>query len=224
MVGAFENPMSVLSHKPNFIYISGCDGTGKSTQVQLLLAQMRANGAKVRPLWLRYPFFICTPLLVYARLQHYSWVEVNGSYKQGYWDFHNSWLMRRIFPWLLLFDTFLASLIKVTLPLKLGWTIVCERYILDILVDLAVATQELDLWDHLPGKLFLRLIPKNSRIFILDLDSETIKQRREDLQFDRYLERRLHAFRNFSAYLGIVQISNSKSQVELHRSILYDCI
>ena len=92
-----------------FIYITGCDGTGKSTQARLLLAQLKASGIKARHLWLRYPFFLSLPLLAYARLRGYSWREKTGDMEYSYWDFHRSWLMRTIFPWALLLDAALAT-------------------------------------------------------------------------------------------------------------------
>lgn len=191
-----------------FIYITGCDGTGKTTQARLLLKQLKAKGVKVRHLWLRYPFFLSIPLLFYARLRGYSWREVQGGVRQSYWDFQSSWVMCRVFPWVLLVDAALAALWKVFMPMWRGEIIVCERFVLDMLVDLNIACGNNDLHRNLPGSLFLGLIPKSARVIILDLTAETARERRTDLLWDRRLEDRFLAYRILSKDLHLSIISS----------------
>src|SRR5690606_9788348 len=112
-----------------FIYITGCDGTGKTTQANLLLKHLEAAGGRPRHLWLRFPFFLTLPLLVYARLRGFSWYEEHDGVRQGYWNFRRSWVLRTLFPWVLLVDATLAAVVKVHLPLWMGRTIVCERFV-----------------------------------------------------------------------------------------------
>lgn len=201
--------MSAPTRPPRFIYITGCDGTGKSTQARLLTEQLRLLGVKARPLWLRFPFFFSLPLLAYARLRGLSWYEeAGGAVRHGYWDFRRSWLMKTVFPWLLLLDAALAALWKVYLPLWAGRTLVCERFVLDMLVDLALAVGDDRFYARLPGKLFPRLLPAKARTLALDLDPPAIRARRPDLASDRLLPQRLAAFRALAAGCGLPLISS----------------
>ena len=195
----------------SFIYITGCDGTGKTTQAQLLLVQLLAQGVKARVLWLRFPFFISIPLLAYARLKGYSWIEVVDGVRHGYWDFRSSWLMKNIFPWFLLVDATLASLIKIYFPMKFGSTIICERFVLDMLVDLAVATQDMGVFNSYPGMLFIRLLPTGSRRIALELDGKMIQERRADLKSDRKLTLRIQAYQRLCEEYSIPMISSQAS-------------
>ena len=204
-----------------FIYITGCDGTGKSTQAQLLVEQLRRQGTKTRHVWLRFPFFFSAPLLAYARLRGYSWRETTNGVCLGYWDFRRSWVLRRVFPWLLLLDAALAGFWQIYLPLWLGYTIVCERYALDMLVDLSVACGDQSLHRRLPGKGFLLLLPPRRRMVILDLDASTIKSRRQDLEWDRILEQRLAQYRLLSADLSIPLLSN-RQEISLVRQQIWE--
>ena len=205
---------------PRFIYITGADGTGKSTQAQLLIHHLEGLGIRCHHLWLRFPFFFSFPLLAYARWRGYSWHEVNEEVDHGYWSFSHSLVMRKLFPWVLLFDASLAALGKIYLPLFFGATIVCERFVLDMLVDLSVALQDPYLSFHLPGRLFLRLMPDNAKIIILDLDKSTLCDRRHDLVFDHTLASRLETYHLLAIRLGLPIIDCHLAKSLVLRKIL----
>jgi Cdc6-like AAA superfamily ATPase len=101
--------MTVQGNLPRCIYIAGCDGTGKTTQSDMLIRYLRAEGEKVVHRWLRNPFFLSLPFLVYARIRKYSWYETVDGNRYGYWDFRRSRILRTVFPWFLLVDGFLAA-------------------------------------------------------------------------------------------------------------------
>jgi hypothetical protein len=96
-------------------------------------------------------------------------------------------MMSRLFPWTMLADAFLLSLLRVRLPMMLGYVVVCERYVLDMLIDLALALDDPSLWQRYPGRLFFTLLPPRARVVVLDLDPATIYQRRPELRQDRSL-------------------------------------
>ena len=203
----------------NFIYLSGCDGTGKSTQVELLLKWLAARHMRPYHLWLRYPYLLSLLLLAYARRRGYSWSEQTGQVRHGYWDFRPSWLLRACLPWSLLLDALLISLFKVYVPLWLGRTIVCERFVWDALVDLAVAMNDCNLYRRLPGRLYHYLIPPQAMVIILDLDAATIRERRADLRLDKRLETRLDMFRCLARERSLPVLSSRLPIRELSQRI-----
>lgn len=219
MVASYPESVGHAVNGSRFIYITGCDGTGKTTQAELLLSYLEAMGRQPQHLWLRFPFFLTLPLLAYARWRGYSWYEETDGVRHGYWDFRNSWLLRKLLPWLLLADASLAALVKVDLPLMRGRTLVCERFVLDMLVDLAVAFNDPDFHLRMPGRLFLRLLPGRAMIIILDVDVETIRQRRADLRVDRRLSARLGAFRCLARDRSLPVLSSTIPAAELNRHI-----
>lgn len=182
-----------------FLYIAGADGTGKTTLANEVVKQLRAQGIPCKQLWLRFPLFWSLPLLAYARLRHFSRAEVVNGTRYGYWDFGPSWVMSTVFPWLALFDAFILSRVQIGLPLLLGQTLVCERFVLDLVIDLAVGLDDPEFWQQAPGKYFLSLIPGQTHVVILDLDLETIVKRRPSLADDRSLARKREFYLKLAA-------------------------
>ncbi len=206
--------------RAHFYYIAGADGTGKSTQSELLAEYLEKKGIRIRRVWLRFPFFLSLPLLAYARIRGYSWHEVNNEVDHGYWDFSHSWVMKNIFPWALFIDASLSALFKIYLPLVFGETIICERFVLDMLVDLAIAVNDTTFSECILGRLFLGLLPSKARIVILDLDRETICRRRHNLIFDHLLDSRLNVFRLLANRLKLPVINSYFQISEVFQNII----
>ncbi len=191
------------------VYITGCDGAGKSTQTTLLGQRLAQQGRRARRLWLRFPFRLSLLLLAYARLRGLSWSETHGSVRHGYWNFQAAPLLRRLFPAVLWLDAASASLRAIYWPLLRGETIICERFALDMLVDLIVATNDESLLRRWPGRWFTRLIPRDTLIIVLDADPETLRARRSDLATDHRLAARRQAFQLLAATYNLPLISSA---------------
>lgn len=138
----------------------------------------------------------------------------------GYWDFRRSWLLRTVLPWTLLLDAALASVINVYIPLMRGQTVVCERFVLDMIVDLAVACDDCRLHNRPPGRYYPRLLPRGTTLVILALDAKTIRERRPDLCSDRRLQARLDMFESLSADLSLPVLASKMHPDELNERIL----
>lgn len=219
MVEAHPKPVTRGAIKPRFIYISGCDGTGKTTQVRLLLEQLRLQGIIAKQVWLRFPFLFSLPLLAYARWRGLSRYERNSYVRIGYWNFQSSRMLRWLLPWTILLDATISGLIKIYLPLWRGETVICERFVLDMLVDMSVAFDYPNMQRYLPGRLFLGLLPPGAKVVILELDPTTIRQRREAMIYDQGLEPRLKAFHSISKDLGLPVFSSRYPVHELNLQI-----
>ena len=206
--------------KSRFVYITGCDGTGKTTQARLMLDALQRAGLQPKHLWLRFPFFFSLPFLLYARFRGYSWYEESHGVRQGYWDFRRSWLLCNLFPWVLLLDATLAAIPRVYLPLLWGKTIVCERFVLDMIVDLAIALDDPGFCRRRPATLFRALLPPGAGVTILDLDATTIRARRADLQVDNRLDARLETFRSLVESAGLRVVSSALAVEDVHQHIL----
>lgn len=201
--------MSGKGLPPRFIYLCGCDGSGKSTHARTVLAWLDSQQCDARLAWIRFPFLTSAPLLAYARWRGYSWYQRLNGIVQGHWDFADSTVMRKLFPWTMLIDAWLAALLKIYLPLRRGQSVVCERFVIDMIVDQSVAFQTRGLHRKLPWRLYFRLIPEQGHGFILDTGSDTILARRPALIGDKNIENKLQIFRQIAQDQGIPLIDNT---------------
>lgn len=182
-------------------YITGVDGIGKTTQVDLLTKRLTTK--RVHRVWIRFPALVSLPLLVYARLRGFTRYETTDGVRVGAWEFHRSPLLRLAFPLAQYLDTFLLSVPLVWLPQMLGRTLLFDRYALDVLVDTMVAIGDPNLHRTLVGRAMLRLIPAGTKLAVLHAPSEEVRLRRPDLLLDPLLARRSEAYKTLADDNGI---------------------
>ena len=199
-----------MKHKPIFICITGIDGVGKTTHVNLLLEHLREKGIKCQYKWLRFHHYLSLPLLVFCRVAGYTRVStLGGTQKCSYHEFYRSKIISMIYPWILLMDTFLSTTVKVYIPMLFGNTVVCDRFVYDTLIDLSVATKEPEIHKKLVGKLFLILIPNNAKFVMLILDKQTILSRRPELKDDVTFDERFSLYEQFADRFSIDTVDNA---------------
>lgn len=210
-----------MIQKPMFICITGIDGVGKTTHVNLILEHLRKKGIKCQYKWLRFHHLFSLPLLAFCRVAGYTRVSTLGeSQKCSYHEFYKSRLISTIYPWVLFFDTLLFTTIKVYIPMFFGTSIVCDRFVYDTLIDMAVATKNHEIYKKPVGKLFLRLIPKNALFVMLDLDKSTILSRRPELRDDITFDERYALYRVLSSRFKIKVEINYGNVNRVNSSIL----
>lgn len=206
---------------PILICITGIDGVGKTTQAKLILEHLQNSGLKCRYEWFRFHHLISLPLLAICRIAGYTRTSNLAGKNCSYHEFHKSMIVSLIYPWLLLIDTSLFAVVKIFIPMRLGSNIVCDRYIYDTLIDLCVAIKDFQIYKKRVGKLFLNLIPKNSRFIILCLDKQEIIARRPELIEDATFDERHGLYRLFIDEFQIDVVFNDKSINEVNESIIH---
>ena len=198
-----------MSKRPMFICITGIDGAGKTTHVKLILKYLRNKGIRCEYKWLRFHHFVSLPLLAFCKIAGYTHVStLGGIQKCSFHEFYRSRLISTMYPWVLLIDTVLFTTAKVYIPMLTGTSIVCDRFVYDTLIDVAVATNDHEIYKKPVGKLYLKLIPNNARFVMLSLDKSVILSRRNELKDDATFDERYRLYQNFADELGIKVFNN----------------
>jgi len=205
------------------ICILGPDGSGKTTLAAGLARRFEENDVRVRLIWFRFQHFFVLPILALCRVMGLTeYVHADG-YRFGVWRFYRSRLLRKATPIAMLADAWLFSMIRVRLRLMLGETLVCDRYVYDTLVDLMLGTREPEMDRSLVGRCFLRLVPRNAEVFVVDAPAETIIQRRPVMALDLTLEERRWSYQALADRHGLTVIDNSGSR-QASLSQLLHCV
>jgi thymidylate kinase len=178
-------------NKLELIYFTGLDGSGKTTYVEMLANEMRKQGLTVKVVWLRMSHYLSKPLLLFCRIVGLTEYENIDGIRIGYHHFYRSKIVSWLYIGLRSIDTTIDALTRVYLPGRLfGKTVICDRYVLDSMIDLMVDTH-INLEKTIICKWFWKLIPQKSYIFFVERNDEHIKNCRPEMKrTDFFLQRK----------------------------------
>lgn len=156
------------------IYFFGPDGTGKTTQANLITKRLRATGFRVWRASVKQHHTLAYLLLTILSRKNKNTISYCG---------FNDAVTRRIRrPWKILeiISLFPTVFYRVILPLLLNYVVICDRYVLDTLVTLSYFLKDPTLLSGVYVKLMIKLIPRNALLFYLDAETDVILQRKRD--------------------------------------------
>jgi len=127
-----------------------------------------------------------------------------------------------LWPWIRLIDVMLAFFLLVRSCLVVGYTVVCDRFVVDTIVDLMVDTKDNNLCSRVVGRLILSFATASSSIFFLDASPAELLKRKTDVPSEAYFsQRRMLYTKAVSAAGGkVFLVDTAKPFVESHSGIL----
>lgn len=193
------------------IAVSGIDGCGKTTVIEELKARLIEQNKPVHYVWMRYNHYLTKPLLAFCRLVGLTWYEPDDP-RVGYHEFYRSGIVSWLFIFLTFLDTFGASFFCVYIPaFVFGKTVICDRWIPDIIVDLGVDTRQPVRPSVFWVKMFLALVPRKARCFALVRESSEVEKARSEHQIDKNYPLRRDLFSRLGTFSLIKEIDNNSS-------------
>jgi dTMP kinase len=208
-----------MSNKPNFICFIGLDGSGKTTLAKISTSVANKRGVQVKYVWSRYeprilwPFVIILRLLLFKGKKMYT----NPARKSS---LMKNQLLSRIYPKLLLIDYSIQIFFRVKLPLIFKQMIICDRYIYDTLIDLAVDFNYSIDWVIKILDILLQKLPRPDVVFLVDVPEKVAISRKRDTPSIEYLTKRRILYLSLAKKLkfkvldGLRDINDLKAEVE----------
>lgn len=198
-----------------YIVISGIDGSGKTTIIAEIQKYFLKRGVPTFYVWMRFNHYLCKAMHALARILRLSIRK--PSYRGTAWfhEFYRSELFCSIYIIMTYLDTLIGCfklrliLIGNKNPVKY---VICDRWIPDVLVDLGVKTHDAFFLETAWYKRFMRLIPSNSKLFLISRNiGEVLNCRQEnredpDFSFRTHLYERLQQKKEMSLIVNIYSI------------------
>jgi hypothetical protein len=193
-----------------FIVISGIDGCGKTTVINQLRDRLEREGLTTRYEWLRYNHRLVRPVHGLSRL-----VGLSRRYRiedRCVWrhEFHRSRLFSSFYIMLTWLDVWLGRLILAAkLLFKKADVVVCDRWVPDILVDLAVDTRRRCLLRGRWYSRFAQILPPGTRQYLVMRNSDRIVSSRPEVTADMSRSFRHRLYTRLGRNANTVVVSNN---------------
>lgn len=177
-----------MTSERQYIIISGIDGAGKTSIIEKLMSHYEAEGLTPFYIWMRYNHIIVKPVHALCRLVGLSRRIKTKQGKRWHHEFYRSQLFCSLYFCLVWLDTWLGKW-------KMAWLlrrqpadiVICDRWVGDILIDLATDSLRTNLLDSTWYYRFMRILPKNTIQYLIVRNTEDVLkcriQNREDPQF-----------------------------------------
>jgi thymidylate kinase len=213
------------------IYLTGIDGSGKSSIMQLLETEVFA-GNEVRTIWARYqPKFV--KFLIFPFKRKFISDNTNGhpinTKEYSEWFIFKekitSWKIVSKMLFLIQALDYLSQLIRVRRIIRKNKEkiIIIDRFTLDFIVDQSINYGDIE--NHFITKHFLKILNGLDYIFLIDTNEEVAFNRKDDIPSIEYLTKRRKQYKFYLGKLpnGII-IDNNNNITEALNKIKSYCV
>lgn len=186
--------MDKSNQRPLCIVISGIDGSGKTTVINSLQSHFKNKGFRTVYIWLRFNHYLTKVMHALARLAGISIMVHNEMGDTWQHRFYRSPMFCSVYILTTYIDA-LISRLKYNRAAKHSDIVICDRWVTDILVDLATKTHRTDFLGSKWVSRFLNILPNNSYLFVVYRHTQNVVECRVENRVDPDFEFRLNIYK-----------------------------
>lgn len=209
---------------PRMIAMCGLDGSGKSTQTALLAERLSAAGVPAEAVWNRWEPRLSAPLIRLAKRRLRASSRAAESDYAAFRDAKRQTMRagaKRALWQILVWSEYACEVRgRLLRPLRRGSAVICDRYVHDTLIDIAINfSVPPERLSELMGHPLLALFPKPSLAVIVDVDPETGAARKSDGTPAAYLADRREYYRELARLLRAPLVDGGRPPREVLEEI-----
>lgn len=204
------------------IALCGIDGTGKSTQAELLGARLEAQGRRTKLLWCRWDPFLARPAV--RLLDRLSRRGTGGAERSSHVAPDNrralksrllsSRLIRSLWTTLMVVDYGLQIAPRLLIARHSADVVIVDRYRHDVLIDLSAGGELMN-----TPRLLRWMLPEPDRLVILDVEEDVAFARKPDSLDIKYLSDRRRLYLRLAEVTGASVIDTNASSEDVGEAV-----
>jgi dTMP kinase len=217
-----------MAQRALLICFTGVDGSGKTTQAELLMKWLMAMGVKSMYVWSGGEILTIRGILLsMGRRTLGTTAREIARDKMAYDDyqsrkskFKENLLVRMLWSVLTYVEHIIQIALGIRWKMQNGCTVVCDRYLWDSIVDLAVLNHKEKEW-LLSGlnKFVWRFVPPPTITFFIDIPPEEAIKRKTDIPSYDYVSKRVELYRYLSKSAPFVTINGCEDIMTIQDQI-----
>jgi thymidylate kinase len=208
---------------------TGIDGSGKTTQAKLLVDWLASKGVKSIYAWSRGEVRAIRGLLLFLGRRALGTSERDisrdgKSYRE--YQSRKSKLMERS-PVRTLWSamTYAEHLIQINRDirrkLRAGYVVVCDRYLWDSTIDMAVLNNKAPEWlSNRLNRFMWKLVPRPAITFFVDIPAEEALKRKGDIPSHEYVRKRAECYRYLAKCHALTAIDGCRDVATIQNEII----
>lgn len=205
------------------ICFTGVDGGGKTTLAKSLQASLSKRGLKSIYVYSRMKAILSKPVGVLGRiflLRGRNYYRDYKGYSSAKSKIFRSGFLSTAYRNLLFADYLIQLFFKVRLPLALGYVVVGDRYLYDmVIIDLALdLNYSADRASRTVESAF-SVVPRPDLVFLIDVPEETAYARKTDVPALDYLTRVRGFFLEIGARQEMVKLDGSQPLASVQAAV-----
>lgn len=189
-----------------YIIISGVDGSGKTSIIEEVKAQLEAEGHSVGYIWMRYNHRLVKVMHAIAKVIGLSRKEDTEMGRMWLHRFYKNRAFCKLYIWCSYIDNWMVR----KKPMLLGTNyVICDRWVNDIIIDMGAECHKKNILDSKWYHRYQALLPKDCCQFVVMRDKEKVLQCRAENRFNEAFAYRYDLYQELAKKDNITLVDNT---------------
>jgi len=224
-----ELKLKVHSQPPMLISISGVDGSGKTSQCRLLVKAFRQCDIRTKYVWSRCgcssfgQAFIRSGKALSDLLRFDKGMKSLSQQNDGItlrYQYLQSRFIRFFWTFIIFVEMALVYNLKVRIPLLFGKVVICDRYLLDGLVEIGVSARKKSSHDGFCGTLLRLLSPSPNISFLMNVSPGVVLERKSEEFSEADLNKQTLLYQELARRFDVILVDGERPSVEVSEDII----